>query len=87
MGNAAEELTVKYPFVWDKLTDAQKKAVMETGEDYKRFLDAQKPSGSVSMRSSGGRGNMDSCRWKKRPPCCPEIVCTVSTGEKALSWR
>lgn len=42
MGNAAEELTVKYPFVWDKLTDAQREAAMETGEDYKRFLDAAK---------------------------------------------
>lgn len=42
MGNTAEELAVKYRLVWDSLSADQRREVMETGEDYKHFLDAAK---------------------------------------------
>ena len=42
MGSVTEELTAKYSLVWDTLTAEQRREVMETGEDYKRFLDAAK---------------------------------------------
>lgn len=35
-------LSVRYGLVWDSLNDEQRAAVMEVGEDYKRFMDASK---------------------------------------------
>ena len=43
MGNEKKnDLTVKYDYVWDRLDEAGRRAVMEMGEDYKHFLDASK---------------------------------------------
>ena len=36
------DFAVKYSFAWDRLDAAERSAVMDMGEDYKRFLDASK---------------------------------------------
>ena len=42
MEQSIKDLAVKYDFVWDRLSENERAAVMEMGEDYKRFIDAGK---------------------------------------------
>ena len=42
MDQNVKDLAVRYDLVWDRLGEDERAAVMEMGEDYKRFMDAGK---------------------------------------------